>query len=70
MKPPVNEVDAVPPQRDQLRRAQAVTVGKQDQGGVAVAVAIGAGGGDQLLDLSLGQVFARPELGVRPAARR
>ena len=60
----------VPAQVAQLRRPQAVPVGDQDHGGVAVAVAVGLGGLDQLLDLGLGQMLARAQLGIRLPQRR
>jgi hypothetical protein len=39
-------------------------VGDQHHGGVAMAVAIGPGGFDEPVDLGVGQVFARPHLGI------
>ena len=69
VQPAVAEVDRIPPQRHQLGRPQAVPVGEQDHGGVAVAVAIEPGRRDQPGDLSVGQVLARPDLGVWPATR-
>ena len=39
-------------------RPQAMAVGDQDHGGVAVAVAVALGGVDQPLDFGLGQVLA------------
>ena len=60
----VGEVDGVPAQRDQLGRPQAVPIGDQHHGGVAVAIAVLAGGSDQPIDLGVGQVLARADLGV------
>jgi len=40
----------------------------QDHGGVTVAVAVALGCLDQALDLGLGQILPRPQLGVWPAA--
>ena len=44
-------------------------VGDQNHRGVAVAVAISPGGSDQPVNLGVGQVLPRADLGVRPAAR-
>ena len=65
----MGEVDGVPAQRDQLGRPQAVPVGDQHHGGVAVAMAVLAGGRDQPSDLAVGQVLARADLGVAAALR-
>ena len=43
----MGEVDGVPAQRHQLDRTQAMPVGDQHHGGVAMAVAIGPGGFDE-----------------------
>src|SRR4051794_15631715 len=60
----VGEVDGVPPQRDQLGRPQAVSVGDQHHGGVAVAVAVLPGGSDQAGGLAIGEVLAGAALRV------
>jgi hypothetical protein len=67
----VPEVERVPAQGDELGDAQAVPVGEEDHGGVAVAVAPAAAGRglDQALDLGRGQELARADGGVGGAAR-
>ena len=65
----MGEVDGVPAQRDQLGRPQAVPVGDQHHGGVAVAIAVLASGRDQPIDLGVGQVLARADLGVAAPLR-
>ena len=64
MQAAMGEVDGVPAQRHQLGRPQAVPVGDQHHGGVAVAIAVLAGGSDQASDLAIGEVLARADLGV------
>ena len=66
MQAAMGKIDGVPPQRDQLARPQAVPVGDQHHGGVAVAMAVLAGCRDQPSDLAVGQVLARADLGVAP----
>ena len=66
----VGKVDGIPAQRDQLARPQAVPIGDQHRGGVAVAMAVLPGSSDQPSDLGVGQVFTRADLGVALAARR
>ena len=56
------KIDLVPAQVNQLRDPQAVARGDQDQGCVAMAVAIGPGSLDQALDLVPGEVFPGPDL--------
>ena len=58
------ELDLIPAQVHQLGRPQAMPVGHQDHGGVAVAIAVVFGGLHQPLDLGLGQVFAGAQVGV------
>ena len=41
-----------------------MSIGDQHHGSVAMAVAVGAGGFDEPVDLGVGQVFARPHLGI------
>ena len=65
MQAAMGEVDGVPAQRHQLGRPQPVPVGDQHHGGIAVAVAVLPGGSDQAIDLGIGQVLARADLGVR-----
>ena len=43
--------------------------GNQDHGAVALRPAVALGRLDQLADLALGQVFARPDVGVGPPQR-
>jgi hypothetical protein len=59
----VGEVHRVPPERHQLGRSNAVPVGHQYHGRVAVAVTVIAGGGRQPIDLGIGEVLARAKLG-------
>ena len=63
------EVDLIPAQVDQLTDPQAVPIGDEDHGGVAVTPAVLAGRLDQLLDLGLGQVLAGPQFGVGTRCR-
>lgn len=67
---PMGEVDRIPAQRDQLNRAQAMPVGEQHHGGVAMPVSVVARRLDHLLNLGPGQVFARPGVGIRPSSGR
>ena len=69
MQAAVGEVDRVPAQRDQLGRPQAVPIGDQHRGGVAVAMAVLPGGSDQAGDLAVGEILARADLGIPLAAR-
>ena len=64
------EVDCVPTEVANLGSPEAMPVGEQDHGGVAVAVAVAFGRLDQRLDLSLGQVFPLPVIGIGPSAGR
>jgi hypothetical protein len=59
----------VPLQVDQLGGAQAVAERDQHDDGVALAPAVGFGGGDQALDLAGGEVLARAQGGVGTATR-
>jgi hypothetical protein len=45
-------------------------VGDQHHGGVAMAVAIGPGGFDEPVDVGVGQVFARPHIGIAVCSGR
>ena len=65
----MGKIDGVPAQRDQLARPQAMAVGDQDHGGVAVAIAVLASCRDQPIDLGVGQVLARADLGVAAPLR-
>ena len=58
------EVHLIPTQVDQLGRSQAVPVGHEDHGRVAVAPAVALGNLDEPLDLGLGEVLAGAQLGV------
>ena len=69
MQAAMGKIDGVPAQRDQLARPQAVPVGDQHHGGVAVAIAVLASCSDQPIDLAIGQVLARADLGVAPPLR-
>src|SRR6516162_7450791 len=62
-------LDLRPLQIGDLDSPQAVTEGNQDQRSVSLAVAPQLGGGDQLLDLGRGQVFAGTHLSVWPSCR-
>ena len=72
MEVALRQVEHVPAQADELGDAQAVAVGDQDHGGVAVAVAAWPrpGGGHQPLDLLGGEVLARPAGSVGDPPRR
>src|SRR4051812_10768855 len=63
------EIDLVPAQVHELARAQTVAICNQDHGGIAMAPTIRSGRLDQTLDLGLGQILARPQLGIRAPAR-
>ena len=63
------EVDLIPAQGDKLGGPQAVPEGNEDHRRIAVAPAVGPGGLDQALDLSLGQVLADAVHGVGTSAR-
>ena len=65
----MGKIDGVPAQRDQLARPQAMAVGDQDHGGVAVAIAVLASCRDQPIDLGVRQVLARADLGVAAPLR-
>ena len=54
------EVDIIPSQGHELAGSQAVAVGYQDGRGVPMAPAVFTGSLNQLLDLPLGKIFARP----------
>src|SRR5215469_7253472 len=62
-------LDLRPLQIGDLDSPQAVPEGNQDQRSVPVAVAPQLGGGDQLLDLGRGQVFAGTHRGIRFSCR-
>src|SRR5262249_23258046 len=64
MQTAVGKVDGVPPQRDELARPQPVPVGDQHHGGIAVAVAVLPGRGDQAIDFGVGQILARADSSV------
>jgi hypothetical protein len=66
----VVEVDLVPAQIDQFRHSEAVPVGQQDHGGIAVAVSIIFGGARQALDFGIGQIFPSAQFSIRAAQRR
>ena len=58
------EVDLIPPEVNKLAHPQAVAVGDEDHGGVAVAPAVALGGSDQGLDLLRCQVLPRSQVAV------
>jgi hypothetical protein len=58
------EVDLVPAKVADLSRSQAVPVGQQDHGGVAVTVPVAPSGLGQRLDLVRGEVLAGAQVGV------
>ena len=62
------EINLVPAQVDKLGHPQAVPIGRQDHGGVAVTVAIALGRFHQALDLGLGKVLTGAQLGIGEAA--
>jgi hypothetical protein len=66
----MTEIDAIPTQRYKLADAQPMPIGDQHHGGVAMAVAVVTSGLDQALNLGLGKVFARSDLGIRTAPGR
>ena len=61
----MGEVDGVPAQRHQLGRPQAVPVGDQHHGGVAVAMAVLPGSIDQTTNLAIGEVLAGADSALR-----
>jgi hypothetical protein len=63
-------LDLRPLQIGDLDGPQAVTESNQDQRCIPMAVAPQLGGGDQLLDLGRGQVFAGAHLGIRSSCRK
>ena len=64
MQTAVGKVDGVPPRPDELARPQPVLVGDQHHGGIAVAVAVLPGRGDQAIDFGVGQILARADISV------
>jgi hypothetical protein len=58
MQAPGREVDIVPPQRDYLRRSEAVALGNQDGCGIPMPGSVLFGGLDEPLDLPFGQIFS------------
>ena len=64
------EVHLIPAQIDKLTRPQAVPVGDQDHGRIAVAVAVVLGGIDQPLHLLLSEMLARAQFGIWLPQRR
>jgi hypothetical protein len=63
------ELNIAPLKLAQLRGPQAVPEGDQDHGGIAVPMAIALSGGNQLLNLALGQMLARADIRIRPPGR-
>ena len=66
----MGEVDGVPAQRHQFDRPQAMPVGEQHHGGVAMTIAVASGRFHELLHLGIGEVLARPRFRIRPALGR
>jgi hypothetical protein len=64
------EVDLVPAEVADVGCPQAVPVGEQDNGGVAVTIAVAPGRLDQRLDLVGGEVLSGPQVGVLRPLRR
>jgi hypothetical protein len=64
------EVDLLPTQVRQFAHPQAVSVRDEQHGGIAVAMAIDFRGGNELLDLGLGEMLARAQLAIWSADRR
>jgi hypothetical protein len=67
---PVGEVDGIPAQRHQFDWTQAVPVGEQHHGRVAMPIAVTSRRLHQLLHLGVGEVFARAGVGIWPSAGR
>jgi hypothetical protein len=65
----VRKIDCVPAQRHQFDHPQPMPIGDQHHGGVAVTAAILRGRLDQAVDLGVGEILARPDLGVAPPTR-
>ena len=63
------EVDLLPSEIDQLAGPKAVAVGDKQHRGVAVAIAIALRGGEELVDLGLGEVLTRAQLAIWSAGR-
>ena len=66
------EVDLIPPQGSQLTHPEYVPIADQDHGGIAMAIATRprAGGLQEEIDLSRGEVLARAILSIRTTLRR
>ena len=62
------EIDGLPAQPRHLGGTEPVAERHQDHGRVAMAMPVGAGGLDQPFDLALGQIFTRPDCGIRAAS--
>jgi hypothetical protein len=63
MQPPLAQVDLIPPQGDQFRYTQGMTVADQDHSGITMTVPASALGSDhQLADFLLGQIFPAPDI--------
>jgi hypothetical protein len=64
------EIDPPPSQVHHLRRSQAMPVGQEQHQGVTVAVPVGLGRLNELIDLVGSQVLTGSQLGIRWARRR
>src|SRR5262245_65603676 len=64
VQPGMGEIDLLPTEGAQLGRSQSMPEGQQDHGRIAVAIPITARRLHQPLDLSLGEVFADPIMGI------
>ena len=65
---PSFELDLIPAQVHEFGSTQAVAVSHEDHRGVAVAIAVAVGNFHEPLDLSLGEVLARPQVAIGGAA--
>src|SRR5215472_1890326 len=64
------KIDLGPLQVANLGSPQAVAEGNQDHGLVAMRLPVALASFDQLLDLFLGEVFPRPDIGILGPTRR
>jgi hypothetical protein len=64
------ELHLIPPKVHQLGNPQPVPVGHQNHRGIPMAPAVARGGLHEPLNLSLGQVFAGPQIAIPAPFRR
>jgi hypothetical protein len=62
------EIDLFAPQVNEFGRSEAASVGQKDHQRVTTALAVALGGLDQLVDLVVLEILARPMLGVFSAS--